>query len=161
MKYLPGLLIIFAFSGLQFIQGQQGKVMPPGKLHQIEGTDYQVKIPDVFIKSKAHKDEFVYKEKGSVVRFAYLKDIPASRFLDSMTTRYFEAQDLHEVTEANMGEITNFRGKFTINKVPYIRSFFVIPYKGSTILGISNYPEKLEPELGGHFKNMYKHSGND
>ena len=161
MKFIAGFLVIIAISGFQIIQGQSNRNIVPGKLHKITGSSYLVKIPDDFEISKSHKDEFVFKEKGSVVKFVHLKDISATMFCDSMTTQYFEAQGLHEVTETKIGDIINFKGKFTINQVPYIRSFYIIPHKGNTILGISNYPEKLEGELEYHFLNMHKNNKNE
>jgi hypothetical protein len=158
MKYLLSLVAIITAFGIQEITGQSVKhIIQQGQRHQVSGTDYTVKIPQEFAISEKNNDEFVNQEKGSVIRFVHVPDIPTARFLDSMTTKYFEAQKLRDVTETKNEEVTIFKGKFDIDQVPYIRAFYVIPYKGSTILGIANYPERLGEELETHYRNMIKH----
>lgn len=157
MKYFPNnLMILAALSIFQCALGQESKSIERHHMHRIGGSDFVVKVPANFAVSEKDRHEFALREQGAVVKFAFLQDIPASRFCDSMTTHYFEAQGLTDVTETKSGGITIFKGKFTINQVPYLRSFTVIPNKGSTILQIANYPEKLGGALEPQFLNMIK-----
>jgi hypothetical protein len=157
MKYfLNSLMILVALSISQCAMGQESKSIERYHMHRVGNSNFVVKVPANFAVSEKDPNEFVLREQGTVVKFAFLQDIPASRFCDSMTTRYFESQGLTGITETKSGAITIFKGKFMINQVPYLRSFIVIPTKGSTILQIANYPEKLGGELETQFLNMIK-----
>ena len=156
MKNSLFFLIIFILSGNSFCYSQNTKSIIHPEKNKVSGTEFELCIPENFEKSKLHQDEYVYSEQGTVIRFAYLQDVSHSEFLDSMTTRYFETQQLREVTETKSEGRTIFRGKFSINEIPYLRTFYIIPYKGGTILGIANYPERLGEELENQFMNMIK-----
>lgn len=123
--------------------------------HRLSGSDFFLNIPNEFKANKAGNDDFAFQEKGTVAKFAYLENIPVSTFCDSMTDAYFSKQGLSNMLVATKQGIKIYSGKFDIGKVPYIRAFYIYEYKKSTVVGILNYPEKLQDELEDYFLSMF------
>jgi hypothetical protein len=123
--------------------------------HRLSNTDFYLNIPNDFKTNEAGNDDFAFQEKGTVVKFAFVENISASTFCDSLTDNYFSGQGLRDMLVRTEQNIKIYRGKFDIGQVPYIRAFYIYEYKGSTVLGIVNYPEKLEDELADNFLSMF------
>lgn len=156
------LFFIFTVFGLQVVQGQSTKrIIESHGRHRVSGSNFDVNIPPEFKPGKENQDEFVLQEKGSVIRFFALANVDSKTFCDSMTTAYFAAQQLRDVVQEKEGNVTVYKGKFDIERVPYIRAFYVIPDNAGTVLGIANYPEKLEGEQENQFVRMFKNHDDD
>ncbi|MDA3822304.1 MAG: hypothetical protein PF450_06805 [Bacteroidales bacterium] len=174
MRYLTMLCVLCLFFGTQSATGQSKNEsnkhshhtehgrqdtihghQNSNYRHRLSGTDFYLNIPNDFKANEAGNDDFAFQEKGTVVKFAFLENISVSTFCDSLTDAYFSSQGLRDMQVMTEQNVKIYRGKFDIGQVPYIRAFYVYDYKGSTVVGIVNYPEKLEEELAGYFLSMF------
>lgn len=118
-------------------------------------------MPDGFVPSGQHRDEFVLQEKGAVIRFIEMGEVSAETVRDSMTASYFASQGLRQVEKRSLGGLSIFTGSFDIGQVPYLRSFLIMPDGKGSILGIANYPAALREELEPHILSMFKQPEDD
>lgn len=147
MRFLLSFLILFVSTGTQILYSQSKKALEIHSGYKLQNTDYYIQIPENFVLSQKNQDEFICQEKGSVLKFAYIENVSTSTFCDSLTSRFFNAQQLTDVTHLTQNNLNIYKGKFLINEISYIRAFYVFPHKKSTVLGIANYPEKIGEEI--------------
>lgn len=147
MRIFSILVIFFVSFGTQILYGQSKKTLEIPSKYKLSTTDYYIKIPDNFVLSQKNDDEFVFQEKGSVIKFVYIENIPTTTFCDSLTPRFFTDQQLREVNHYKEGSASIYKGKFSINDISYLRVFYVISHRGGTVVGIANYPEKIGTEI--------------
>lgn len=155
MHYLTILIFFLSSIGLQPVQGQSKGIDHTKHRHRLSGTEFYLNIPPGFTPGKTSNNEFVNQEKGTVLKLAFVENISFSTFCDSLTDNYFTKQGLREMQVIIQSNLKIYKGKFDIEKVTYFRTFYVYPYKNSTIVGIANYPEKLYHEFEPQFLAMF------
>ena len=128
---------------VQYVIGQSVKDTIPRIQYKLVGTNLNLYIPKDFEPKKTVANEYICKDKGSVLKYLYIKNVLPTAFCDSLTPAYFAKQFLTGVETKKIHNITIYKGYYTIGKVQYVRSFYVSGYKKGTILGVCNYPKPI------------------
>lgn len=127
--------------------------------YTLSEVGFSVKIPN-FFEANTSENIYTWKQKGSVFKYAYIKNVPPRMFRDSLTTEYFAAQNLTNMTTSVNEKYSVYTGNFTVGQVLFNRTFYVTAYKSGTVLGIFQYPaaykELVEPYIYKSF-NTCKH----
>lgn len=133
------LIFLLIGNNVLLAQNHQEKDTVVYVKYTLSEVGFSVKIPNFF---EANTSENIYtrKQKGSVFKYAYIKNVQPRMFCDSLTPEYFAAQNLTNMTTSVNEKYSVYTGNFTVGQVLFNRTFYVTTYKSGTVLGIFQYP---------------------